>query len=161
MLEHSGLKVSQSLAIARVLARAGGLSGATDADFALSEMLIQEGEDIYLALAKAHYAPGFPASRPAAFDALFAPDGAAARHIAALEALATPAGDFTGARTAGESAIMGALVLLADLEPVEALLAAAPKLRAFYAKRAAAAAKALDGLRPYFSRAGEKAAEDD
>jgi hypothetical protein len=135
-----------------VLARAGGLSGATDADFALSEMLIQEGEDIYLGLAKAHYAPGHPASRPAAFDEFFAADGKAARHLAALEALATPGGDFTAARTAGEAAVMGALVLMADLEAVESLLAATPKLRAFYAKRAAAAAKALDGLKPYFSR---------
>ena len=39
-----GLKVSQSLAIVRILSRRAKLEGATEADFALSEMLIQQGE---------------------------------------------------------------------------------------------------------------------
>ena len=114
---------------------------------------------MYADIAKAFYAPGHPATRPAAFTALFAPGGAAARHLAALERLATPAGDFTAARTAGECAVMGALMILADLEPVEALLAELPKLRAFYGKRVAAAAAALDGLAPYFKRDGAADAE--
>jgi len=54
---------------------------------------------------------------------------------------------------------MGALMILADLEPVEALLAELPKLRACCGQRVAAAAAALDGLAPDFKRDGAADAE--
>lgn len=147
------LKVSQSLAIVRVLARRGGIAGDTDADFASSEMLIQEGEDIYLLVAKAMYGPGYPASRPAAFVALFAPDGPIARQLSFLEAMVNPADNFTSTgRTAGEAAIMGTLIILTTLEPAESLFGCTPRLRAFYSKREAAAKATLAGLKPYFRR---------
>ena len=161
MLQIGDLKVSQSLAIVRVLARLGGIAGDSDADFALSEMLIQEGEDIYLLLGKAMYGAGFPESRPAAFDALFAAEGPVARHLAHLERLATSTGDFTSRRTAGEAALMATLFLLADLEPAEALLSGLPKLRAFYDKRAAAATALTAGLRPYFRREAVRGPDED
>lgn len=155
-VEIGTTKVSQSLAIVRVLSRMGGLAGATDADFALSEMLIQEAEDIYLSLSKAMYGPGYPASRPDAFAAIFAPGGYVTTQVKYLEALVTPGGDFTTAPTAGEAAVMGVLCIISDLEPIDALLAHAPKLHAFYSKRAASAGAVLAGLKPYFRRdAGE------
>jgi len=52
-----GFTLGQSLAIVRFLARKANLQGETDAEFARSEELIQEGEDLYMALAKAHYTP--------------------------------------------------------------------------------------------------------
>jgi hypothetical protein len=42
----------QSAAIARFLAHKGGLLGSTDADYATSEMLLEEFADVYGALAK-------------------------------------------------------------------------------------------------------------
>lgn len=111
----------------RVLSRRAGLEGKTDADFAMSEMLLQETEDLYTATAKAMYAPGYPASRPAAFAALFAPDGAANKHLGNLEALVNASGAFTSAPTAGQISVVAALHLLGGLEPLDA--ARFPKLR--------------------------------
>ena len=49
------MPVSQSLAIVRVLGRKAGIEGKTDADFAKSEMLIEESNDLYASLGKAMY----------------------------------------------------------------------------------------------------------
>ena len=45
------------MAIVRVLARKGGLEGKTDADFAVSEMLLEEFNDTFTSMAKCQY-PG-------------------------------------------------------------------------------------------------------
>lgn len=161
VVDGATVRVAQSFAIMRVLARRGGIAGNSEADFARSEMLIEEAADIYTALAKPMYAPGYPATRPEAYAAFFAPGGPASAHVGFLEALVTPEGDFTAERTAGEAAVMGSLYLLAQLEPAEALFAAAPKLQAFYSRRLPAAAALLHGLRPYFSRAAVKGPEED
>lgn len=44
------------MAMARYIARKANLQGDTEADFALSEMLIEEQNDIYNLVADAHYA---------------------------------------------------------------------------------------------------------
>ena len=54
-LVDGDVKVAQSLAIVRYLARKGGLQGDDDKGFAFSEMLIQEMEDIFTLLARANY----------------------------------------------------------------------------------------------------------
>jgi len=54
-LVDGDVKVAQSLAIVRYLARKGGLQGDDDKGFAFSEMLIQEMEDIFTLMAKANY----------------------------------------------------------------------------------------------------------
>ena len=56
-LVDGDVKVAQSLAILRYLARKGGLQGDDDKGFAFSEMLIQEMEDCFTMLAKANYDP--------------------------------------------------------------------------------------------------------
>ena len=54
-LVDGDVKVAQSLAILRYLARKGGLQGDDDKAFAFSEMLIQEMEDCFTLMAKANY----------------------------------------------------------------------------------------------------------
>jgi len=54
---HGDIKLAQSMAIARYAARKAHLQGDADAEYALSEMLIEEATDIYTAIAKGHYAP--------------------------------------------------------------------------------------------------------
>ena len=43
------------MAIARYFSRLGGLEGKTNEDFAMSEMLLEEQNDLYNILAKANY----------------------------------------------------------------------------------------------------------
>ena len=66
------LKLAQSQAILRYLARKGGIQGATDAEFAKSEMLIEETRDILTLMEKAVGS----ATKNTTYDELFAEDGA-------------------------------------------------------------------------------------
>ena len=153
MLElPGGAKVCQSAAIVRVLARRGGLEGKSEADFVLSEMLTEEFGDLLNALGKAMY-PNPPANdqRPSAMAALFAPEGAAAKHLRHFEGLLSATGAFTSAPTSGELAVVAACHLLKELEP--ACLEAVPKLKAFFeGAREESAAKVLAGLGQYYQR---------
>jgi glutathione S-transferase len=56
-LEFGDLRIGQSGAIARFAARQAGLQGDNDADFAVSEQLIEEFQDLFNIVAKAHYDP--------------------------------------------------------------------------------------------------------
>lgn len=71
------------MAIARFVARKAGLQGDNDADFAKSEMLLEESVDIANLVGKAYYA----ADRKAEMDKTF--DEVIPQHLAALEKLAT------------------------------------------------------------------------
>jgi glutathione S-transferase len=56
MLPHlsiDGMEISQSMAIARVLARRARLEGASEADFAMSEMLMEQFCDVLVVVANA------------------------------------------------------------------------------------------------------------
>ncbi len=121
------LKIAQSLAIARYLSRVGGLEGKTDADFAVSEMLIQEFEDIYGDMAKANYVPDD--AKVAAWTKFR--DEIAPKHLGNLEKLLpTGATYFTSeGPTAGDLAAYMALSFVLDVCPDA--LAAFPKLAAF------------------------------
>ncbi len=54
-LVHGELQVSQSMAIVRYLSRKTGLEGDSDEDYAVSEMLLEEFNDLYTILAKVRY----------------------------------------------------------------------------------------------------------
>ena len=142
--------VSQSGAIVRVLARKAGLEGKTDADFALSEMLIEECKDLYADAGKAMYPKDGAEGRPAAFADFFSESGAANKHLGFLEKLIGASGRFTSAPTTGEVAVVAVISILKDLKPAAELLASHPKLAAFYGARAEAADKALANLGTYF-----------
>ena len=67
--EHSsGVNFAQSGAILRFVSRKVGLQGDSDADYAKSEMLIEESFEIFTALGKANYAP----NRSEEFSKIFA-----------------------------------------------------------------------------------------
>ena len=70
-LEDGDVKIAQSNAILRYLAKKGGLSGNTEAAFATSEMLIEEANDLFNMMVKAHYA----ADKATAWADTFAPSG--------------------------------------------------------------------------------------
>ncbi len=113
------------MAIARFVARKTGLQGDNDADFAKSEMLLEESVDIATAVGKAHYAT----DRKSEMDKTFAE--VVPKHLAALEKLATGE-TLTGKVLAGDLAIVAILNLLVKLQAD--VLDATPKVKAFYEK---------------------------
>ena len=129
-IEHNGIKLAQSGAINRYLGKIGGISHAEDdARFALSEMLIAEAEDIFNLMGKANYA----SDKAAAYDQLFASDGAMATQLRYLENL-IPEGEtyFVSGpkRSTGGYCVAAAIDLAVNLEP--GVLAPFPKLTKFY-----------------------------
>ncbi len=153
-LKHGDVKVSQSGAIMRYLAKKANLQGQTDADFVMSEMLTEEYGDVLNGLGKCQYPADGAKGRPAAFTAYFAAEGPAQKHLGNLEKLVSASGGFTSTRTMGELAVVGICVLYTDLEPT--CLANFPKIAAFYAAHEANAKKALDGLSAYYSRSDKE-----
>ena len=137
-LVDGDVKVAQSNAIARYLGRKYGLQGDTDADFALSEILIEEQVDLLNILFKANYS----ADKAAAFDKAFAEEFPA--QLAYLENLLN-SDFFTSKVTTGSLAIFSALNLALDLEPTA--LDKFPKLKAFYDRVAA-----LDAIKGYLAQ---------
>jgi glutathione S-transferase len=115
------------MAIARFVSRKAGLQGDNDADFAKSEMLLEESVDLATAVGKAHYA----ADRKGEMDKVFAE--VVPKHLAALEKLATGE-TLTGKVLAGDLAIFATLNILLKLQ--EDVLDQTPKVKAFYEKLA-------------------------
>lgn len=64
--------MAQSNGILRYVAKLAGLQGDTNAEMALSEMLIEESTDLTNLLIRANYAP----NKAEAFDELFKEEGA-------------------------------------------------------------------------------------
>eukprot|EP00276_Gloeochaete_wittrockiana_P010385 CAMPEP_0184652400 /NCGR_PEP_ID=MMETSP0308-20130426/10088_1 /TAXON_ID=38269 /ORGANISM="Gloeochaete witrockiana, Strain SAG 46.84" /LENGTH=199 /DNA_ID=CAMNT_0027087243 /DNA_START=56 /DNA_END=655 /DNA_ORIENTATION=+ len=124
-LVDNGLKINQSMAIARYLSRKYGLQGDSDADFAISEQLIEETVDIFTAVAKANYSP----EKAAAYTAVFETD--VPKHFGFLEALLPSASGFASKITTGDLAVFSVINILLDLEPT--VVDNFPKLKAFYA----------------------------
>ncbi|CAK9031125.1 unnamed protein product [Durusdinium trenchii] len=52
LLENGSVRVSQCLAIVNYMARLSGMEGATPEEFAMSQSLLAEGEDLYAAMQK-------------------------------------------------------------------------------------------------------------
>ena len=145
-LVDGDIKVAQSLAIVRYLARKGGLQGDTDKGFAFSEMLIQEMEDCFTLMAKANYV----ADKAAAYAETLAHDGPLAKQFGYLEKLHPGDGPFfnnqPGAkRVAGAYAIAAVLDIAVHLEPT--VLDPFPKLKLFYTT--IIADSAFDGIRDW------------
>jgi hypothetical protein len=69
------MEISQSMAIARVLSRRAKLEGATEADFAMSEMLMEQYVDILTNIANCAQAADkyAPPTEPLAFACTAAP----------------------------------------------------------------------------------------
>ncbi len=70
-LVDGDIKFSQSLAMVRYLARKGGIQGDSDADYALSEMLLEEARDVISLMEKAVTAE----NKNAKYDELFSEQG--------------------------------------------------------------------------------------
>lgn len=140
-----GFVLGQSLAIVRYIARLAKLQGETDKEFAASEQLIQEGEDIYGNLAKAHYAP----DRTEAMDKFFA--GGVNTHLDNLTKLLNGE-TFTGRLLAGDLAIFVALDILVGLQAD--VLDKHQSLKDFHARVAAnpKVSAVAAGLHMYFKR---------
>jgi len=147
-MDLGDFKLGQSMAIARYAARKAGLTGDNDHDFAVSEQLIEEQNDLYNMLAKANYAPGDKAE--AWKNAL---EVEVPKHFTALEHLLH--GDHFGSKlTAGDVAVFSAVNLILDLEPHA--LQHHPKLKAHYERVAALPSVAKYVAHPppaYFKRA--------
>lgn len=144
------LKLGQSQAISRHLARKFGFGeDASAADKALSDMSFAEADDIFNALAKAHYAPD---GRGKAFDAVFGEGGFFPQHAAALESLISASGFFGSVAMPGDVALASALDLAVGLQ--DDCLDATPKLKALHAAVSSAGdvAALTEGLFPYFKR---------
>jgi glutathione S-transferase len=143
-LTDDAVTVGQSGAVIRYLAHKGNLDGRDNlADFAMSEMLIEEMQDITSIYNKCQYPP--TGKRSEAFDALFnAEDSPLIKQLAYLEALLT--GDnFCSKPLAGDYGITTSLDVAVHLEPT--VLANFPKLAAFYARMIAMPAFA--GVKDY------------
>eukprot|EP01096_Ripella_sp_DP13-Kostka_P006076 TRINITY_DN2146_c0_g1_i1.p1 TRINITY_DN2146_c0_g1~~TRINITY_DN2146_c0_g1_i1.p1 ORF type:complete len:214 (-),score=110.54 TRINITY_DN2146_c0_g1_i1:86-682(-) len=123
-LVDGDLKISQSNAIARYLSRKFGLQGDSDADFAISEQLIEETVDIFNDLVKTRLA----ADKAAAFVTFFETD--LPKHFGYLEAFLPSASGFASKITAGDIAIFSAINIILDVGPN--VLDNFPKLKAFY-----------------------------
>jgi len=137
-LEHGDLKLGQSMAIARYASRKAGLSGDNDRDFAISEQLIEEQNDIYNVLAKAQYTTG---DKTEAWKN--AVEVELPKHFAALENLLH--GDHFGSKlTAGDVAVFSAVNTVLDVDPKA--LEHHPKLRGHYER-----VSALPGVAKYLA----------
>jgi len=122
-LEDGDIKVGQSMAIARYISRKAGLEG-EGADFAISEMLIEEHNDLFTSLSKAQY---HPSDKPGTWKTVLNED--IPKQFALLEKLLH--GDHFGSKlTAGDVAIWSVINIILDLNPKA--LDNFHKLKAFY-----------------------------
>lgn len=142
------VKIAQSNAIFRYLAKKAGLLGDTDAEFAMSEMLIEEGVDLFGMMGKAHYSE----DKAKGFNDLFAADGPAAKHMACLDRLPLASLCEGERRVAGAIYLAATLDMLVNLEPT--VLDASPNVKAFFESTVALPAfgNGIRDLSPYFTR---------
>merc|ERR1712100_234605 len=126
VLYDGDLKIAQSMAIVNYLSRKAKLEGSNDAEFARSQMLAMESNDLWNDAVKAQYA-GDDAAKKAAWDALFKADGPLQQQLELLEKnfFNKPA-PLTG----GEIALFAVLNMLKELEPT--LLDSRPAVKAWY-----------------------------
>jgi glutathione S-transferase len=129
LLVDGDIRFSQSQAILRYLARKGGLQGETDADFALSEMLIEESRDINALMDKAISS----SNKNAAYDEMFSEGGAITQQLRFVERLLSAERTFF---SSGDSRLAGEYVLGCVLNAVQLVqpnaLAHFPKLMRFF-----------------------------
>mmetsp|Transcript_16772 Transcript_16772/g.28531 ORF Transcript_16772/g.28531 Transcript_16772/m.28531 type:complete len:197 (+) Transcript_16772:46-636(+) len=127
-LVDGDVKIAQSNAIARYLARKYNLQGESDADFGLSESLIEEQSDLLTLVFTANYSD----NKEEAYNKVFSETYP--KQLEYLENLLQN-DFFTTELTAGSLAIFSAFNIALDLE--SSLLDKFPKLKAFYDRVAA------------------------
>ena len=125
--------------------RIGGLQGDTDAEFGLSEMLIEQSNDLLNLLIKAHYG----GSRNADYDALFAAGGKWEQQCQFLEKLFPEGEDYFNSKPTGHKRLSGGIAVAAVLDIAlgvnPAALDATPKLKKFH--NLVVGSSAFDGIR--------------
>ena len=137
-----GMVIGQSIAITNYIAKKGGIDGASDDEFALGQMLIAEGEDIY-ALCQKHELARWKTqevrdSKAEERKVLFAET--IPLHFSHLEKLCVGAKGFTSTgSTAGELYLWGMLMQAMHCSETgaDAFLEKVPKLKAWYEATAA------------------------
>eukprot|EP01012_Entosiphon_sulcatum_P009726 TRINITY_DN15554_c0_g1_i2.p1 TRINITY_DN15554_c0_g1~~TRINITY_DN15554_c0_g1_i2.p1 ORF type:complete len:203 (+),score=50.67 TRINITY_DN15554_c0_g1_i2:652-1260(+) len=112
ILIDGDIRMAQSLAIARYLARKADLLGKPDADFAQSEQLLQEAEDLYIASAT-NLPKTWSKAKPEGFDTFL--HETVPRHLGYLEKLVKD-GKFTSEITIGELAVYAVLNLIRNVK---------------------------------------------
>jgi len=120
----SKLKIAQSMAIVRFIARKMGIDGENDWDFAMSEMLLEQYSDLWAEASRAQDAD----KRKEAWDAYF--QTTFAKGIMHVEDLLNVQTTFCSKVCVGELAIACLCNVMLDLEP--SCLDATPKLQDFY-----------------------------
>jgi len=149
VLKHGDATLGQSMAITRYCARLAGLEG-EGSDRAISEMMLEEHNDIFNCLISAKYKHAAPDSQEA-WDKCVKED--MPKHLTMLEGKVTESGFFGSKMCAGDVAICSAINCGLDngLD-----LAAFPKLSALYASVCAGegpcAAYIATAPAPYFKR---------
>ena len=138
--------VGQSVAIANYMAAKANTQGATPAEFAMSQMCMAEGEDLYSIMGSKNLQRWKAAADRCSdeeVEAYWA--GPVPTHLACLEALCKDTGFTTTGRTAGEIYLWGMLHQMCLMR--SSCIEAFPKLAAWYAAVAdePATKKVLDG----------------
>jgi len=143
-MEHETIAIAQSGAIARYIAKLGGLNGSNDSEFAKSEMLLGETDDLMTGMTKCMYTEG--KDKNTCFDEYFA--GPWKVQMGCLEKL-IPDGEkyfIPGAtRCAGGYGIACACEIALSLQPD--CLDAFPKVKAFAEEMIAS--PAMEGLKDW------------
>eukprot|EP00596_Hydrurales_sp_CCMP1899_P007409 CAMPEP_0119040700 /NCGR_PEP_ID=MMETSP1177-20130426/10713_1 /TAXON_ID=2985 /ORGANISM="Ochromonas sp, Strain CCMP1899" /LENGTH=182 /DNA_ID=CAMNT_0007006011 /DNA_START=129 /DNA_END=677 /DNA_ORIENTATION=- len=149
-LVDGDVKLAQSMAILHYLSKKGGLQGDTDASYAVSEMFIEEANDIFSMVNKANTSP----DKTVGYANLYADDGPLQKQLGFLEKMHNGDGpyfnnqekQFAGAYTLG-----AVFDILVHLEP--SALDSFPKMKLFYTT--IIATSAFDGIKDfgmYFKR---------
>jgi len=137
-LEHGDVKIAQSGAIQRYIAKIGNLNGSNDAEFCKSEMLLAEAEDLFVGMAKAN-------GNNDAMNEYF--ETSWKIQLTYLEKLIPDDSTFfvKDSRVAGGYAIGSIFDLALSLEPTA--LDSFPKLKTFYDELIKSSA--FDGIRDW------------
>ena len=127
-LVHGNVKIAQSGAIIRYFAKLSNLDGKTMQEFGVSDMLIEEYQDIFAALSRCNY----HTDKAAAYNAAFAEGGVLNKQFAFLENLLVNEYFASDQPLAGDYCIVAGLDLCISLDPD--CLNSFPKLKNLYDK---------------------------
>eukprot|EP00668_Euglena_longa_P028891 GGOE01036225.1.p1 GENE.GGOE01036225.1~~GGOE01036225.1.p1 ORF type:complete len:347 (+),score=42.96 GGOE01036225.1:27-1067(+) len=128
VMEHGSIVLAQSSAIAAYIGRLAGLLGTEDADFAMSQMLVAQYEDMIATMTKHYYSTSKEEEMEKYFSDKLPSD------LAKVEKLVS-SGGFTTERTVGELAIFAFVNIMLDMKPD--CLDGFPALSLFYSRLAA------------------------
>eukprot|EP01101_Sappina_pedata_P013639 TRINITY_DN98_c0_g2_i1.p1 TRINITY_DN98_c0_g2~~TRINITY_DN98_c0_g2_i1.p1 ORF type:complete len:209 (-),score=117.14 TRINITY_DN98_c0_g2_i1:95-688(-) len=125
-IEIDGIEIAQSNAIARYIGKKANLEG-EGKDYAISEMLIEEQNDILTILARANKSDDIAGELKKALEVEIP------KHFGFLEKLLAHGGEFFGSKlTTGDVAIWSIVNIVIDVDP--AALDKFNKLKAFYGR---------------------------